>query len=53
MRFEVSVDGQWHDYRVPVGESRRWTGTITRLRLDPVNRAGVRVEVEKVKLGGI
>lgn len=50
VHFPVAVDGQWHDYRLPVGENRRWTGVITRLRLDPGTKAGVKVEVEEIGL---
>ncbi|MEI7731149.1 MAG: glycoside hydrolase family 99-like domain-containing protein [Verrucomicrobiota bacterium] len=50
MRFEVAGDGQWHDYEVPVSQSKRWQGTITRLRLDPCNRAGVQIAVDYLRL---
>ena len=50
-RFEVVGDGQWHDYRVPVSENRRWNGTVTRLRLDPCNQADVEVEIDAIRLG--
>jgi hypothetical protein len=50
MRFEVVGDGQWHEYRVPVAQNRRWRDTVTRLRLDPCNRSGVQVELDWVRL---
>lgn len=49
-RFAVVGDGQWHEYTVPVAQNRRWRGIITRLRLDPCNLTGVKVEVSAVKL---
>lgn len=49
-RFDVVADGQWHDYRVPVAVNQRWRGVITRLRLDPCNRAGVRIELDGLRL---
>ena len=49
-RFDVVADGQWHDYRVPVAANQRWRGVITRLRLDPCNRAGVRIELDGIRL---
>ncbi len=49
-RFEVIGDGAWHEYRIPVAENRRWRGLITRLRLDPCNQAGVKVELDSVRL---
>jgi hypothetical protein len=49
-RFEVAVDSQWHDYSVPVKANRRWAGVVTRLRLDPGARTGVKVEIDRLKL---
>lgn len=49
-RFEVTADGEWHDYRLPVAENPRWRGLITRLRLDPVNRSQVQVDVDSIRL---
>jgi hypothetical protein len=50
LHFPVKADGEWHDYVVPVGENRRWRGTITRLRLDPCNREGVEVALDWLRL---
>ena len=50
LRFEVKADGQWHDYKLPVGENRRWNGLVTRLRLDPCNRPDVLVAIDSVRL---
>jgi hypothetical protein len=50
LRFEVQADGQWHEYRLPVGQSNRWRGVITRLRLDPCNRAEVSLAMDYLKL---
>jgi hypothetical protein len=49
-RFPVQADGQWHDYRIAVGENRRWRDVITRLRLDPVNQPQVTVSIEAIRL---
>jgi uncharacterized repeat protein (TIGR01451 family) len=49
-RFEVQADGQWHEYRLELGRNPRWRGMITRLRLDPCNRAGILVEVDSIRL---
>ena len=35
MAFAVKADGAFHEYEVPVMKSKHWTGTVTRLRLDP------------------
>jgi hypothetical protein len=50
VRFEVSIDGQWHEYRLPVHENRRWRGIIARLRLDPCTQPDVLVEVDSIRL---
>jgi Glycosyltransferase WbsX len=49
-RFDLSGDGQWHEYRIRVAQSPRWRGWITRLRLDPGNQAGVRVQLAAIRL---
>ncbi|MCS6862383.1 MAG: glycoside hydrolase family 99-like domain-containing protein, partial [Abditibacteriales bacterium] len=50
IRFEVVGDGAWHEYRLPVSRNRRWSGIITKLRLDPGNQLGVKVEVDYLRL---
>ncbi len=50
VRFKVQIDGQWHEYLLPVHENRRWRGTITRLRLDPCTNANVLVEIDYIRL---
>jgi hypothetical protein len=49
-RFEVTGDGQWHDYEVSVGLNPRWRGSITRLRLDPCTRRDVDVSLDDLRL---
>ena len=49
-RFAVTGDGQWREYTVPVSQNRRWRGVITRLRLDPCNQPGVKVELDFIRL---
>ncbi len=50
MHFGVQLDGQWHEYSVPVSDSRRWRGIVTRLRLDPCNQRDVTVQVQEIRL---
>lgn len=50
VRFPVKLDGQWHEYRVPLAGNQRWRGLITSLRLDPCNHAGVEVAVARIHL---
>ncbi len=49
-RFSVHVDGQWHEYRVSLGQNPRWRGVITRLRLDPGTRPNVEVDLDFIRL---
>ena len=38
--FPLQADGQFHEYRIPVGDHPEWKGrTITELRIDPGNGA--------------
>lgn len=46
--FDVRLDGEWHDYVVDLSDAFGWEGTITSLRLDPMGRAGVRIEVDRI-----
>ena len=48
VRFPLEVDGNWHVAKVDLGRNRRWRGTITRLRFDPCERAGVQLEISKI-----
>ncbi|MCO5052537.1 MAG: glycoside hydrolase family 99-like domain-containing protein [Verrucomicrobiae bacterium] len=49
-RFAVRGDGQWHEYRIPVGQNQRWRDHITRLRFDPGTRSNVQVELAFIRL---
>jgi len=49
--FRVEVDGKWHDYRIPVANNPRWRGTVTRLRLDPVNQPDIQIDIRRIALG--
>ena len=51
--FPVQPDGQWHEYKIPVGTHAKWKGKAIRgIRLDPTtgNAApGSKVEVDWIK----
>ena len=52
VRFEVKADGQFHEYRVNMAAHPLWTGTVTSLRLDPVNgkeAIGADVEIDYMR----
>jgi hypothetical protein len=50
LHFPLIADGQFHVYRLAVGESRTWQGMITSLRLDPGSTAGAKVAVRSIRL---
>jgi hypothetical protein len=46
MTFEIIPDGEFHTYKVPVGQSPEWSGIIRQLRLDPTNAEGSEIEID-------
>jgi len=50
IRFPVSIDGQWHTYRVDLSKNLRWRGIVTSLRLDPCNRSDIAVAISSIRL---
>jgi hypothetical protein len=50
LSFEISGDGQYHEYRLDLGRHRAWRGIITALRLDPASRAGVNTSIDCIRL---
>lgn len=50
VRFPVHVDSKWHEYVLNLWENPRWRGVVTRLRLDPCTRPGVKVQIALIEL---
>jgi len=50
LSFEVSVDGEWHEYVLPVADNPEWKGTIDRLRLDPVAAPGLKIDIDRIEI---
>jgi len=48
--FEVSTDGEWHEYVLPVAGSPEWKSTIDRFRLDPVAASDLSVDIDRVEV---
>ena len=48
--FSVPVDGCWHEYEINLKSNPRWTGTVDRLRLDPVETEGILVRIDELCL---
>jgi hypothetical protein len=51
IRFAAKGDGEFHEYRLDVGQSPAWRGLITGLRLDPCSEPGVNVAIDYIRLG--
>jgi hypothetical protein len=49
-RFDVPAADDWQVVRVRLGDHREWTGTITRLRLDPPGGADDVVAIDHLRL---
>ena len=49
--FQVIPDGQFHEYRIAVGNDPLWKGhSITGIRLDPMNGApGAQIRIDWVR----
>jgi len=46
--FDVSNDGDWHDYSIFMGSQPMWTGTITGIRIDPADYGRKEGEVDSI-----
>jgi hypothetical protein len=46
--FDVEADGEWHDYSVDLTGTSGWDGTITALRLDPLDSDGLTIEIDRI-----
>jgi hypothetical protein len=50
VKFSVPLDGRWHEYDLDLRDHSAWKGLMDRFRLDPVDVAGVKVEVDEVRV---
>lgn len=48
--FKVYLDSKWHDYELDLAANPNWKGLTDRLRLDPVDTAGVVVSVDEIRI---
>ena len=48
--FKTFGNGAWKVYNVRAGNHAQWTGTIRRLRIDPLAKSGARVEIAWIKI---
>ena len=49
VRFEVPGDGKLHTHWVRLADRPYWTGLVTGLRFDPVNRPGIAFEIRSIR----
>lgn len=47
--MEASADGEWHTYTLDFTDETDWTGSLTALRLDPMNSENAAFEVDYVR----
>lgn len=48
--FTVLLDDKWHEYELDLSANKDWKGLTDRLRLDPVDVAGVKFAVDEIQL---
>lgn len=48
--FNVQADGLWHLYDISLIDYEDWRGTITGLRIDPVNQSNAYFEIDYIHL---
>ncbi len=48
-RFFLEHDGQSHSYTIDLSKKTLWRGTVTALRLDPCETAGIDVAIDEVR----
>jgi hypothetical protein len=52
VHFDVTADGKWHTYLIPLKNNADWQGKITHLRLDPSNNADADLGIAYIRLLG-
>lgn len=50
MPFKVYLDSQWHEYELNLASNPNWKGLTDRLRFDPVDRAGVDILIDEIRV---
>lgn len=48
--FKVQLDSKWHEYELDLKSNPNWKGMTDRLRFDPADVAGVRFEVDEIRV---
>lgn len=52
IKFNLPVDGIWHDIDLDLTSNPNWKGTADKFRLDPTDQEGIRIEIDEVRLMG-
>jgi hypothetical protein len=50
VKVSVRPSPDFVDYVIPLKNAPGWQGRVTALRLDPVGTAGIKVEIEHIRL---
>jgi len=50
LSFAVRLDGTWHEHVIDLSANPKWAGRTDRLRLDPVDKAGIRIEIDEITI---
>ncbi len=48
--FEVTADGEFHDYYVDLSVIKAWQNTITNIRFDPISRGNCEFEITVIEI---
>ena len=50
INFDITADGEYHEYLVNLSACSTWSGLIKRLRIDPIERGNCEYEIQLVEL---
>lgn len=48
-KFEVILDGSWHEYTINLKGNPMWNGTMDQFRLDPLDVSGVKIIIDEIR----
>ena len=50
INFNIVADNEYHEYLVDMTACSAWTGTVKRIRIDPIERGNCEYEIQKFEL---
>lgn len=48
-KFEVILDGNWHNYEIKLKNNPMWNGTMDQFRLDPLDVSGAKIIIDEIR----